>query len=351
MEPVAQPTRDARRETAGASRPSDAGRPAGLSAAVKAAAARLGFDATGICDLGPIGHTALLDWLARGYAGSMRYMQRQSAKRQEPARIAPGSTRAVVVLKRYDTPSRPSAVGAGRVARYARGEDYHRVLGEKLAALAGELVALGAGRDMTRWYVDAGPVPERELAQRAGLGWIAKNTMLIHPRLGSFTFLGCVLTDLPLAIDTAFAADHCGSCRACLDACPTGAFPAPRLLDARRCISYLTIEHRGPFSRVQGEMIGDWLFGCDVCQEVCPWNDKFGHPTDEPRFAPRPAVVAARLHELATLSDGQFAERYADTAFERARRTGIARNALQVMANRASQGCTDEDTEGRTGHR
>ena len=320
-----------------------------LSVAVKQAAARLGFDATGICDLRAIDHTALLDWLARGYAGSMQYMQRQSAKRQEPERIEPGSTRAVVVLKRYDAPSPPSAGGAARVARYARGEDYHRVLGEKLAALADELVSLGAGRDVTRWYVDAGPVPERELAQRAGLGWIAKNTMLIHPRLGSFTFLGCVLTDLPLATDTAFAADHCGSCRACLDACPTGAFPAPRQLDARRCISYLTIEHRGPFRDAQGEMIGDWLFGCDICQEVCPWNDKFGQPTDEPRFAPRPAVVAARLDDLAALSDSQFGERYADTAFERAGRKGIARNALQVMANRALQEFTAEDAEERRG--
>lgn len=343
MEPGAPPTRNAERATAGASRP------AHLSAAVKDAAARLGFDATGICDLRPIEHTALLDWLARGYAGSMQYMQRQSAKRQEPERIAPGSTRAVVVLKRYDTPTPASAGGAARVARYARGEDYHRVLGEKLAALADELVALGASRAVTRWYVDAGPVPERELAQRAGLGWIAKNTMLIHPRLGSFTFLGCVLTDLPLATDTAFAADHCGSCRACLDACPTGAFPAPGRLDARRCISYLTIEHRGPFSEAQGEMIGDWLFGCDICQEVCPWNHKFGQPTDEPRFAPRPAVVAACLEDLAALSDSHFAERYADTAFERAGRKGIARNALQVMVNRGSAQSTTEDTEGHRG--
>ena len=319
-----------------------------LALAAKQAAAGLGFDAAGICDLGPIERGALRDWLERGYAGTMQYMHRQAAKRQEPARIAPGSIRAVVVLKRYHSPT-PRAAGVARVARYAWGEDYHRVLGEQLAALAEALVGLGGSRTATRWYVDAGPVPERELAQRAGLGWIAKNTLLIHPRLGSFTFLGCVLTDLPMAIDTPFAADHCGSCRACLDACPTAAFPVARTLDARRCISYLTIEHRGPFSAQQGPMIGDWLFGCDVCQDVCPWNDKFALPTDERRFAPRPELVAPNLDELAGLDATEFQRRYADTAFERAGRDGIARNARQVAVNRRAPIFTAEVAEDRRG--
>ncbi len=300
----------------------------------KRLARRLGFDAVGICDLRPVERTALLDWLARGYAGTMRYMHRQAPKRQEPARIAPHSIRAVVLLKSYHSAAPPFARDDVRVARYAWGEDYHRVLGEKLAALADALVALGASRRSTRWYVDAGPVPERELAERAGLGWIAKNTMLIHPRLGSFTFIGCVLTDLPLAVDAPFAADQCGSCRACLDVCPTGAFPRARVLDATRCISYLTIEHRGPFTAAQGAMIGDWLFGCDRCQDVCPWNDKFALPTDEPRFAPRAELVAPELEALVGLDADGFRSRYADTAFARAGAGGISRNALQVVANR-----------------
>jgi epoxyqueuosine reductase len=307
--------------------------PIDRAAAVKRAARALGFDAAGVCDLRPIERGALRDWLERGYAGTMRYMHRQAPQRQEPARIAPGSTRAVVVLERYAVPLPAGAKPAARVARYAWGEDYHRVVGERLAALAEALVALGASRAATRWYVDAGPVPERELAQRAGLGWIAKNTMLIDPRLGSFTFIGCVLTDLALAVDAPFAADHCGSCRACLDACPTDAFPAARVLDATRCISYLTIEHRGPFSAAQGRMIGEWLFGCDRCQDVCPWNEKFTQPTTEPRFAPRDEVVSPDLEELLQLDPGAFRRRYADTAFERPGVDGIARNARQVLDN------------------
>ena len=309
--------------------------PSHLAATVKRTASGLGFDAVGICDLAPIERDALRNWLERGYAGTMRYMHRQAPQRDAPARIAQGSIRAVVVLKSYYAHTAVVAHGAARVARYAWGEDYHRVLGDQLAALAQVLVALGAAPDATRWYVDAGAVPERELAQRAGLGWIAKNPMLIHPALGSFTFIGCVLTDLPLAIDAPFAADHCGSCRACLDACPTDAFPGPRVLDARRCISYLTIEHREAFTAEQGGSIGSWLFGCDVCQDVCPWNGKFAAPTCEPRFAPRPELAAPELETLAELDADLFRQRYRHTAFARPGGRGMARNARQVLANRA----------------
>jgi epoxyqueuosine reductase len=312
--------------------------PSDPTQAVKRTARDLGFDAVGVCDLAPIERSALRRWLERGHAGTMRYMHRQAAQREEPARIAPGSVRAVVVLKTYYAPAPPDAHGAARVARYAWGEDYHRVLGDQLAALARALVALGASPDATRYYVDAGAAPERELAQRAGLGWIAKNTMLIHPSLGSFTFIGCVLTDLPLAVDAPFAADHCGSCRACLDACPTDAFPASRVLDARRCISYLTIEHREAFTAEQGRSIGNWVFGCDVCQDVCPWNDKFATLTDEPRFAPRRELVAPELETLAEPDADLFRQRYRHTAFARPGPRGMARNARQVLANRTRRG-------------
>jgi len=310
--------------------------PAQRSAAVKARASALGFDAVGICDLAPIERPALRAWLDGGLAGGMQYMHRQARKRQAPAEIVAGSSHAVVVLKSYFVADHEPDGSGARVARYAWGEDYHAVLGDMLADLAETLIALGASRAATRAYVDAGPVPERELAQRAGLGWIAKNTLLIHPRLGSFTFIGSVLTDLPLAVDAPFAADHCGSCRACLDMCPTDALVAERVLDARRCISYLTIEHRGPFAADAGPLIGEWLFGCDVCQDVCPWNDKFAAPSDTPRLAPRSEMRAPVLEDLADISSDAFHERYRDTAFERAGPTGIARNARQVLRNRAT---------------
>ncbi len=312
-------------------------RPSALSRRAKHAARAIGFDAAGICDLRPIERAALRDWLERGYAGSMRYMHRQAAQRREPQRIVPGSCRAVVVLKNYFQSSPSRGRPPARVARYAWGEDYHRVLGDMLARLADELIALGSTVEHTRWYVDAGPVPERELAERAGLGWIAKNTMLIHPRLGSFTFIATVFTDLPLAVDEPFEADRCGTCRRCLDACPTDAFPAERVLDARRCISYLTIEHRGPFDTTQEQMVGDWLFGCDVCEDVCPWNVKFAAATDELRFAPRPEVVNLAPEALSKFDAAEFRARYADTAFERPGRKGMARNARAVLVNRAGR--------------
>ncbi|MBX3026085.1 tRNA epoxyqueuosine(34) reductase QueG [bacterium] len=292
-----------------------------LARAAKDAARRLGFHAAGVCDLAPIERDALRRWLDAGHAATMTYMHRQAARRREPARIVAGARRAVVVLERY-SPGPPPADAAARVARYAWSEDYHRVLGDRLARLAQALVALGATPGATRPYVDAGPVPERELAQRAGLGWIAKNTMLIDPRQGSYTFIASVLTDLELAVDAPFTADHCGRCRACLDACPTGALPAARTLDARRCISYLTIERRGPFSAAEGAAIGDWLFGCDLCQEACPWNKFAGPPTD-PRLQPRPELMSPDLD----FDQATFDARYGDTCFTRPGVAGLRRNA------------------------
>lgn len=310
--------------------------PAGLADAARRAALDLGFHAVGICDLEPIAHGALRRWLDDGCAATMTYLNRQAARRDQPALIVAGARRAVVVLERYH-PGPPPAGAAPRVARYAWGEDYHRVLGDRLATLAEALVGLGASRAATRAYVDAGPVPERELAQRAGLGWLAKNTMLISPRHGSYTFIGSVLTDLDLAIDQPFATDHCGSCRACLDACPTGALPAPRYLDARRCISYLTIERRGPLDAEQGALLGDWLFGCDLCQEACPWNDKFAGTAAEPRFRPRPELTRPDLEAIARMDEAEFAAVYGDTAFARPGREGIVRNGGWVASNRSPQ--------------
>jgi epoxyqueuosine reductase len=303
------------------------------SVEVKRVAAELGFAATGITPLEPNAHAAELDgWLAAGHAGTMTYLHRQAAKRKDPRRIMPGATVAVVTLTNYFHGSGhpgPPARGQPRVAQYAWSADYHDVLGERLDRLATSIRELAPGA-ATRAYVDAGPVPERELAQRAGLGWVGKNMMLIHPEVGSFTFIGVVLTDAPLARDLPFEADRCGTCRRCLDACPTDAFVAAGDLDARRCISYLTIEHRGALSAEQAAMVGDWVFGCDVCQDVCPWNVSFARVTDDPGFAPRADVAAPDLRALLEMDADGFSRRYGDTPFARPGRRGMQRNAAAV---------------------
>ncbi len=299
----------------------------------------LGFDAVGIATLERNPHAAELDrWLAAGHAGTMTYLHRQAERRKDPRRIMPGAKVAVVTLTNYfhgsaDRHAAPR--GSGRVAQYAWSSDYHGVLGRRLSRLAAAIRGVATGAT-TRCYVDAGPVPEREIAQRAGLGWIGKNTMLIHPRLGSFTFIGVVLTDADLAPDLPFDSDRCGSCRRCLDACPTEAFVEPRVLDARRCISYLTIERRGDFTEQERPLLGDWLFGCDICQDVCPWNVSFAHATTDPELAPRADIATPDIDLLAAVTAGEFDRRFGDTPFQRPGVAGMRRNATVLQANRTA---------------
>ena len=296
----------------------------------------LGFAAVGITTLERNAHAAELDgWLAAGHAGTMTYLHRQAEKRKDPRRIMPAARVAVVTLTNYwHGVENPGALprGSGRVAQYAWSSDDHDVLGARLEQLAAAIREITPGAT-TRCYVDAGPVPERELAQRAGLGWIGKNMMLLHPEIGSFTFIGVVLTDADLASDLPFAADRCGTCRRCLDACPTNAFPEPHVLDATRCISYLTIEHRGEaFNDQQRRDVGDWVFGCDVCQDVCPWNVSFAQATTDAELAPRADVRAPDLPALLEMDQDAFARRYGDTPFARPGLAGMRRNAMAVLA-------------------
>src|SRR5205085_2834321 len=219
-----------------------------------------------------------------------------------------------------------------RVAKYAQSQDYHVLTKHKLDQL-GQRLAAAAGAGKWRSYVDAGPMPERDLALRAGLGWIGKNTMLIRPGLGSFTFIGCLLTDLVLARDEPFEADRCGSCTRCLEACPTQAFVEPRVMDARRCISYLTIESRSEIPETLRAGVGENLFGCDICQDVCPWNQRFAPETAEPGFRPDSGSAWPSADEILAMDEAAFDARFGRTAMERPGLRGLQRNARVIREN------------------
>lgn len=291
-----------------------------------AAAERLGFVACGVAGLEPSRRAeALDDWLARGHAGTMRYLHRQARKRKQPALIVPRARVAVVVLEGYLSPSDAAGTPAGvRIAKYARGEDYHHALMRRLDALAAYLRASGAS--LAHPWVDSGPVPERELAERAGLGWIGKNTMLIRPGAGSFFFIGTIFTDLDLAPGTPMTTDHCGSCTRCLEACPTQALVAPRVLDATRCISYLTIEWKKALPEELAGRLKGWAFGCDICNDVCPWNERFAEPTPRPEYAARPIPDTTDPGYFDRQSEAEFEQLFADSPLARAGLAGMRRN-------------------------
>ncbi len=297
------------------------------TSAVKVMAAELGFIACGVTALDPLPHAEAFDrWLHSGYAGNMRYLHRQARKRKNPALVDPAARRAVMVLENYlhPTPPRDSPDARPIIARYARGADYHGVTLARLEQLATFLRQHGAA--VARAYVDTGPLAERELAQRAGLGWIGKNTMLLRPGVGSWFFIGAILTDLPLEVDAPLTTDHCGSCTRCLDACPTGAFPGPRELDATRCISYLTIEYKGAIPPEFGDRLSGWAFGCDICNEVCPWNERFAERSTIPEFRPREDLASAGPDFFEELGEEEFARRFGDTPLARPGLKGMRRN-------------------------
>jgi epoxyqueuosine reductase len=301
-----------------------------LAAAVKDEARRLGFDAVAIGPAEPPAHGAAFErWLDDGCAGSMDYLERTRQDRLDPSRLLPGARAAVAVALSYNTPRESPHAEGMRVARYAGAADYHDVMRPRLQALARFIESTGGAGVKSRTAVDTSALLERDLAARAGLGWFGKNTNLLSPSLGSWFFIGIVLTTAEPAFDEGVA-DRCGTCTACLDACPTQAFTAPYVLDARRCIAYLTIEHRGPIDESLRPLVGEWGFGCDVCQDVCPWNRK-ATPATDPAFAP-PEVPA--VEALLALDDAAFRERYRRTALWRARRSGLLRNAAIVAGNR-----------------
>lgn len=309
----------------------------GLEERLKAQARVLGFDLVGVTRLGPAETAPMFDdWIARGFAGEMSYLERGAEKRADPRRVFENVRSAVVVGMNYGGTAPP-----GPIARYARGDDYHDVMTGRLRSLHSWLNA-ELGVDVAgKAYVDTGPILERDLARKAGLGWFGKNTMLVNPDIGSFFFLGALLLDLELVEDTPFEADRCGTCTRCLDACPTDAFVAPRTLDATKCISYLTIELKSDIPEQLHAAIGENLYGCDICQEVCPWNVRFSSDAREEMFAPRASIGAkdARTlsREILGMDDELFRAAFKDSPMKRAKLPGLKRNASVVLRNLAGQ--------------
>jgi epoxyqueuosine reductase len=294
-----------------------------------------------LCGIAPAGVLAetryFEEWLRRGYAGEMHYLERSAARRQDPRGILPGARSIVSLAVLYNT-ARPystesSTRGTADISRYAWGDDYHAVIGARLDALSAWMGERAGEGFAARAYVDTGPLLERQIAQRAGIGWIGKNTCLINPRLGSWIFLAEIICNVPLEPDPP-ALDQCGTCTLCLEACPTGAFVEPRVLDATRCLSYLTIELKGAIPEPMRSSVGTHAYGCDICQEVCPWN--LGEPapfSDEGAWLPRAALDAPDLAALWRSTDAELGELIHDSAMSRAGVRGLRRNLAVAIGN------------------
>ncbi len=303
---------------------------------VKRWALHHGFDACGIAtaqDADPADNLGA--WLARGFHADMLWMARTQRERQDIQLRLPGARSVIVVAKNYyagdaEPPSEP----AGRVARYAWGRDYHRALRKPLKRLAQDVVSLEAGAQYSL-SIDSSPVLERTWAERAGVGWVGKNSLMLRRDLGSYFFLAVILTTVELEAD-APVAEACGSCRACLDACPTGAIVEAKVVDSNRCISYQTIENRQEIPMNMQSHMGDWLFGCDICQHVCPWN-RFAVPNQDPDFQAGPNRAFIPVQSLLDMDAAAFEESFSGTPIRRTRLEGIRRNARIVAANVDSQ--------------
>jgi epoxyqueuosine reductase len=324
---------------------------ADLRAGLEREALRLGFSRLGVASpdaarRDPRLHAHFRRWLDDGHAGAMEgWLREHEPLRRDPQTMLEG-VRSVIMLATDHAVQPPEPIvsgtersGQGRVARYAWGRDYHDLFRQRVNALAVWLEQAQPGC-RTRGFVDSAPFPEREFAWLAGLGWFGKNTMLIDPTAGSYFLLTVLLTDVELPAAVPIAMDHCGTCTACLDACPTDAFVEPRVLDANRCLSAITIEDRGPVAHDLRAALGDWIFGCDVCQEVCPWN-RHAPGSAEPWFQPRDGEATLPLAELLALDDAAFRRRFKGTPLVRAKRSGLLRSAAIALGNRPDAASAD----------
>lgn len=317
--------------------PADTPDPVALAAAIRAWGRSLGLQQVGITDTDLTqAEERLADWLGRSYHGEMSYMERHGRKRSRPGELVPGTCRVISARMDYlpdtaeDLLRLTTDPVRAFVSRYAVGRDYHKVLRKRLQRLA-DHIRDAVGPFSYRVFVDSAPVLEKPLAQKAGLGWVGKHTNLINAKAGSWFFLGEIYTDLPLPVDEP-AADHCGNCRACIDICPTGAIVAPYVLDATRCISYLTIELRGSIPEALRPGIGNRIYGCDDCQAVCPWN-RFARPTENPDFAPRHGLDTATLLSLFGWDEAEFLKKTEGSAIRRISHVRWLRNVAVALGN------------------
>jgi epoxyqueuosine reductase len=307
--------------------------------AIKDEARRLGFVLAGITTPEPTPHVkAYENWLTLGRHGSMHYLasERAQMRRRDPQMILPECRSILSLGARYADPKTAELEQGnslnGRVAAYAWGQDYHIIIPERLEALCAYIERLAGKPIPHRWYTDTGPLLERDLAQRAGLGWIGKNTCLINPKLGSYFILAEILLGIDLEPDPPFTADRCGTCRRCIEACPTGCILPDRTLDARRCIAYLTIENKGEIPPDIRPYMGNWVFGCDVCQMVCPWN-RFATRENTAMFMPYPGVSKLDLGAELRLTPSRFNQKFKNSPIQRARRRGYLRNVSVALGN------------------
>jgi len=318
-----------------------------LSEKIKHEARRLGFDGCAILKAERLNTEArhLDAWLAKGYHGQMTYMEKHFEKRVNPAELVPNAKSVVSVIANYYAPPKPAASNAARISNYATGDDYHVVMKNKLHELF-DFICSQAGGVNGRAFVDSAPVLDKAWATKGGLGWIGKHTNLITPpvhqtserkkSIGSYVFIGSLILDLPLDYRDVSTKDYCGSCTKCIDACPTSAIVEPFQVDSRKCISYLTIELKDNFTETESAMIGDWLYGCDICQEVCPWN-RFAVPTSTQEFFPKAIFENLDIEELPLkLRSEEFKAAFKQTAMMRTKLSGLERNLATVKKNKSA---------------
>ena len=296
---------------------------------IKSQAYALGFDLVGITTLGPaLTHSSFESWIAEGHAGEMHYLARGAEKRRDTRNPFANVRSAIVVGLDYGGHASP-----GPIARYARSDDYHDVMAAKLDELHRWIERTQGCSINAKPYVDTGPILERDLARKAGLGWFGKNTMLVNPKTGSFFFIGTLLVDLELSADTPFEHDRCGTCMRCIEACPTGALQSERTLNATKCISYLTIELRGAIPENLREPMGELVYGCDICQDVCPWNVRFARDAMPAALNPRDDLESPDLRDMLALDDAGFRDKFRNSPVKRTKRRGLARNIAVAMGN------------------
>ena len=304
---------------------------------IKSKAAELGFSKVGTAKIETLTAEGgrLLEWLASGYNASMAWMEHDIAKRIDPVNVQPNAKSVVCVALNYFTTIQISSLqkNVGRISRYALGDDYHLVMTNRLQELLYFIKSELPGAE-GKCYVDTGPVMDKAWAARAGIGWLGKHTNVITKEFGSWVFLGEILLDAELEYDPPVL-DQCGTCTACIDACPTQAIIKPYLLDSAKCISYLTIEHRGDLPNKLASKLDNWIYGCDICQDVCPWN-RFQKETEEEAFKPRKENVAPKLEDIIGMEQTEFSGRFKDSAIKRTKLIGLVRNAKAVLESQGT---------------